>query len=182
MPLAFVAYAAFKVVHELTFNRPHVPTMATTAAGQKKITALLQTDAAAHAGKTYNVIDLGSGRGELSRRIALNVSQTLVTGLEIARIPFLHATLIQRCCGPANLTFKRADFWLFDCTTANAVLLYLTPRLAQEAGKKLEKELAPGCLVISYTFPLQGQWRPIEKIEFRAPFKEVIYVYRKSLA
>ena len=70
VPLSFIAYAAFRVVYDLTFNRKNVPTLATSFAGRLKSTEILKSDAKSHQGKIYRIIDLGSGRGELTRRIA----------------------------------------------------------------------------------------------------------------
>jgi hypothetical protein len=178
--LVFVAYAAFRVVFELTFNRANVPTLATSYKARKKIAEFLQADAALRTAIPYSVIDLGSGRGELTRRIARKIPRAHVLGIETARIPFWQAKLLQRLVGPANVGYKSFDFWLYDCTTASAVTLFLNQRLAQKVGEKLGKELAPGSIVISYTFPLLGAWTPIETVSLRTPFRETIYIYRKA--
>lgn len=180
IPLGFIGYGMFRVVYELTFNRKNVPTLATSFAGRVKITEILKQEAATHTGKPYRIIDLGSGRGELTSRIARAIPNAQVLGIEMARIPFWQSVFVQRLLGPKNVSYKCLDFWPFDCSEIDAVVFYLSGNAAQRAGDKLYKELKPGSLVISHTFPILGAWTPVEVLNFRSPFKETIYVYRKT--
>ena len=179
IPLLFVAYGLFRVIFELTWNRNNVPTLATSHAGRAKMTELLKIAAAPRAG--YSIIDLGSGRGELTRHIAKAIPTARVIGIEMARIPFLQSRFVQRWLGPSNLSYECLDFWPYDCSQIDAVVFYLSGTFARKVGEKLHRELKPGSLVISHTFALEGAWgEPAEILHFRTPFKEVIYVYRKS--
>jgi hypothetical protein len=180
LPLLFIGYAAFRVVFELTYNRANVPTLATGFVGRRKIAAVLQREAARREKNPYNVIDLGSGRGELARKIAKTIPSAQVLGIEMARIPFMQSVFIQRWLGPKNLSYQCCDFWPFDCSTIDAVVFYLTPTIAQRVGEKLHQELKQGSIVISHTFPLLGKWAPVEVLQFRSPFKETVYIYRKG--
>ena len=180
VPLVCIVYAAFRVVFELTLNRANVPTLATSLTARPRITKLLQEEAARRLGQPYTVVDLGSGRGGLARHIAKAIPHARVIGIELACIPFWQAALIQCWFGPKNLSYQRRDFWPFDCSEVDAVVLYLMPTVTVRAGEKLHRELKPGSLVISHMFPLLGECTPIEVLQFRTPFMETIYVYRKK--
>jgi hypothetical protein len=179
LPLLFIGYAAFSIVFELTVNRANVPTLGTSIVGRRKIAIILQREISLCAKKNYTILDLGSGRGELTRQIAKRNPNAVVIGIERTRIPYWRSTFMQRLWGLKNLSYQHCDFWPFDCSGIDAVVFYLTPRIAERAGKKLQKELKPGSVVISYMFPLLGAWTPVEVLTYRAPFKETIYVYRK---
>ncbi|MDR3424433.1 MAG: class I SAM-dependent methyltransferase [Alphaproteobacteria bacterium] len=180
LPLIFIFYAAFRIVFELTINRANVPTLATGFAGRGKIADILKREASLRMDRGYTVIDLGSGRGELTRHIAKTIPTARVIGIELARIPYLQSSWMQRWLGPKNLSYQRCDFWPYDCSEIDAVVFYLSRPFAERAGEKLYRELKPGGTVISHTFPLLAPWEPVEVVQFRTPFKEVIYVYRKA--
>lgn len=175
--LICLGYIAYRIIYELTLNRLIIPTMATCFVGRQKTAKILQDNAALSLNKTYNIVDLGSGRGELARCIAKKIPTATVTGVEMARFPFIESCLIQRLLGPKNLSYERCDFWDFDCSTTNAVVLYLGPITAQKIGEKLHRELPEESIVISHTYPLLGNWTPTEILSYHAPFKETIFVY-----
>ncbi|MFA4993700.1 MAG: class I SAM-dependent methyltransferase [Bdellovibrionales bacterium] len=179
-PLLCIGYAAFRVIFELTYNRANVPTLATGFVGRRKIAAVLQREVSMRGKSPFTIIDLGSGRGELTRYIANSIPVAQVTGIEIARIPCMQAAFVQRWLGPKNLSYQCCDFWPFDCSKIDAVVFYLTPTYAQRVGEKLHREMKSGSIVISHTFPLLGAWIPDKVLTFRSPFKEVVYVYRKE--
>lgn len=177
---ALLGYVVFRVVFELTVNRTIVPTLAMGFISRRKIGAVLRREYAKKNEKdAFSIIDLGSGRGELARNLAKKIPSATVKGVELARIPYFQAALAQRILGPKNLSYERGDFWRFDCSKADAIILYLAPLTVQRMGEKLRRELRPGSLVVSHTFPLLGTWTPIEVLNFRSPFKETVYVYRR---
>ena len=177
--LVAFGYIALRLVFELTINRSSVPTLATCFIARQKIARILEHEASQSDKDSYSIVDLGSGRGELARCIAKRISKAKVTGIEMARFPYMQASLIQRLFGPKNLAFERRDFWQLDCSSIDAVVLYLGPLTAQQMGRKLRQELKGGSMVISHTYPLLGEWTPVDVLTFHAPFKETIYVYRQ---
>src|SRR5262249_52897807 len=124
-------------------------------------------------------IDLGSGGGELSRHLARHVPDAEVTGLEMSRWPYERARLFGKFFGPKNVRYLRQDFFTYDCGQAGAVYFYLDVGLAPRVGEKLRRELKPGALVISHSFPLKGEWGEPGRVDFHAPFKETLLVYRR---
>jgi len=180
IPLTLILFASLRVIFELTINRKNVPTMATSLAGQHHVLEILKRETAQFQGKCCSIIDLGSGRGQLARKTAKALPYATVLGLETGRIPYAQAMLFLRLFGPKNLSFRRCDFFQFDCSNADAVYFYLSPRVNQKVGKKLFDELKPGSLVLSHMFPLPPEWTPEETLIYHAPFKETIFVYRKK--
>ncbi|MBI3418899.1 MAG: methyltransferase domain-containing protein [Proteobacteria bacterium] len=177
--LCVVGYVAGRIIYELAFNRTQVPTLLSGFFERRKIIELLKKDAEARGGASYTMIDLGSGRGELTRQIARALPQARVIGLEIVPFAYLQSRFFQRLFGLKNLEYQKRDFLSYDCSAADAVMLYLNARLAQEVGEKLCRELKPGALVISNSFPLKGAWQPAEIIAVHSPFKVELFVYRR---
>ena len=174
-------YAVFRFIFETTINKSqHSVTMATCFVARQKTAIILAKDAAQHKGDVYQIVDLGSGRGELARYLAKKIPKVKITGIEQARFPFLQASFLQRLFGLKNVSFKQGDFWDFKYSDIDAVTLYLGPITVQQVGEKLYKELKTGSIVISQSYPLQKEWTPDEILTFRSPFKETIYVYRKE--
>ena len=183
-PLLLVAYAAFRIIFELTWNRHNVPTIATGFWGRRKMAQIIRNSisssrisAQAGTNQPFQIVDLGSGRGELSRYLARALPDCLVTGIELAKIPHAQATFIQRWLGPKNVRFLCQNFDDYTCGTADAVVMYLSGNLTQQVGKKLKREMKKGGLIISHTFPLGGDWQPAQILDFRTPFKERLYIY-----
>ena len=172
-------YIFFRFIFELTVNRLNVPTITTCFVARQKMAKILEHEAAQCHKETYNVVDLGSGRGELARCIAKKIPKASVIGIEMAAAPYMLSTLIQRLFGPKNVIFKRLDFWHFDCSDIDAVVLYLGPITTQQMGEKLHQELKRGSTVISNTYPLLGKWKALDTQNFHAPFKETFYVYKR---
>ncbi|MDD4616787.1 MAG: class I SAM-dependent methyltransferase [Alphaproteobacteria bacterium] len=179
IPLVFLSYLFLRVFYELVPNRNKVPLLTTPFIGRRKIVNILKKDAMGAAKSFYKVVDLGSGRGELARNIAKAIPSAKVVGIEISRITSGQASLVQRIFGPHNLSYVRQDFFPYDCADVDAAVFYLNPSMARKAGEKLFRELKPGSLVISHTFPLEGSWPAPKVIDYRSPFKEKMYIYKK---
>ncbi len=171
-------YVVFRLVFEATFNRANIPTLATCRAARRKVADILAREAAKSGKEAYQILDVGSGRGEMARQIAKKIPKAKVKGVEWSRIALTQAALVQRLFGPENLAYERCDFWTFDCSSMDAVFLYLGPKTTPRMGEKLRRELKSGSFVVAYAFPLLGAWVPQEVVTFRSPFKETIYVYR----
>ena|ERR1700722_11906455 len=154
-----------------------VPTVTSFPSARRKIADILQKEFSARDNVT--IIDLGSGNGQLSRRIARALPHAHVIGIELSMIPWLRSVLWQRMLGPANLTYKRIDFWPYDCSGADAVVTYLTENIIERVSQKLHRELKPGATVIANDVALHDGWVPVEIIE--TGFLGLkIYVYRQA--
>jgi SAM-dependent methyltransferase len=176
--LAFFAYVIMRLGYELVFRRMQVPTYATGFVERRKIVELIRADAAGC--ESYHVIDLGSGRGELTRSIARALPQAQVTGVEMSPLPYAISVLLARLFRLKNTHYRRGDLFAVDCSSMDAVVMYLSDELTQKAGIKLRHELKPGALIIANDFPLQTDWLPEDILRFHTPFEAVVYFYRQK--
>lgn len=178
--LSYFFCVSLWVGYEYAFNKTGVPTIATLPRIRRRMVAYLQRDTAAKAGHPYTVVDLGSGNGQLTRAIACAIPTAQIVGIEISWLPWLRSTLAQKLFGPANLTYQRRDFWDYDCSNADAVVMYLVGKKMEQAGAKLRRELKPGAMILSNRYALRGDWRPQEEIDIRTPLRSSLFMYRQT--
>jgi precorrin-6B methylase 2 len=173
----------FLLLHQaytLIFNGG-VPNIRTAPAIRKAIIELLRQDCAARGGVPYTVIDLGSGNGLFTRQIARNMPQARVIGIERSKQSVWWSNLLRRWAKLDNLEYETADFFSYDLSRADAVVMYLEIYLMENLGKKLHKELKPGTLVISNRFRLGDGWAPRETLKTRTLYfhQGETHVYRQ---
>lgn len=178
--LFVLCYGFLRIVYELTINRRHVPTLATSFMGRRLIAKYLKKAAETSQSKPYRVLDLGSGCGELSLAIARSIPSAQITGIEFARIPFFKSKILHCLFRTSNTTFLCCDLFSHDCSTYDAIVFYMSGSMAKKIGEKLVNEMKSGGDIISHTFPLLGEWTPFEIVTYRSPFKETLYIYRKK--
>lgn len=164
-----------------------VPTFPTMPAMQEKIIALLKDDMAARpAIRPYTIIDLGSGSGQMTQRIARAIPEAKVIGIEISPFPWLRSAITQRLVGPRNVNYQRRDFWPYDSSKADALITYTWEGIANRVGTKLRQELKPSSLILANTFQLGGDWQAFATHTVDAPFfvslsgKTPLYLYRQD--
>jgi hypothetical protein len=157
-----------------------IPVFPTMPPMRRKIIELLKKDAEARGLRPYTIIDLGSGSGQLTWRIARAMPEAHVIGLELAFIPWLRSVVRQRLFGPKNLEYKRVNFWTYDVGAADALTAYLLGTIMDQVSEKLRKELKPGALVLTNKFYLNDKWKPLETFYIRIPMKARLSVYRQS--
>ncbi|MDD5586022.1 MAG: class I SAM-dependent methyltransferase [Alphaproteobacteria bacterium] len=178
--LLLVLFLLIAASYEYYAWKTGVDTFPSMPAVRRKAIELLQKDSESRQIHSYTVLDLGSGSGQVSRHVAKAMPHAHVIGIELSFVPWLRSVLRQRLFGPANLEYKRLDFWPYDCSGADAVITYLPGKIMERAGKKLRKELKPGTLVVANTFPLRAGWEPFETFTLHAPFKTEVFVYRQQ--
>lgn len=179
LALVVLTYFMGRIFYEFTFNRGRVPTMATGFVERMVIARRIAADAAARGKPDMCVIDLGSGKGQLTRHIARRLPRARVIGLESLWLPYQQAEAVRRFLGVNNVEYVKADFFTYDCSGADAVTMYLSISLAPQVGAKLWRELKPGSLVISKEFRLGAEWPAPEVVMVHAPFKGTLYIYRR---
>lgn len=166
-----------------------IPTFPTMPAMQEKIIALLKADMAARPTvRPYTIIDLGSGSGQMTQRIARALPEARIIGIEISPFPWLRSVVAQRLLGPKNVSYYCKDFWPYDSSAANAILVYLffMPHIIDRMSTKLRQELKPETLVVANTFPLSGDWHASETHSIDCPFfvslsgKAQLHIYRQE--
>lgn len=157
------------------------PNITTAPAIRKKIIEILKQDAE-NSGKTpYNIVDMGSGNGAFVRQIAQAIPQAEVTGIDVDPIAHFRACLSKKLGRIGNVHFKRMNFYDYDLSNTNAVVLFQLGSEMPDLRKKFAKELPAGAILTVNRFPLQGEWEPVEKIDVStlAPNQKELYIYRK---
>lgn len=165
----------------LIFNKG-IPNIRTAPAIRKKIIALLKEDFTARECKNYTIIDLGSGNGKFARQIARALPDARVIGIEISPLAYHPACWLKKLFRLHNLEFKRSDFFAYDLSEADAVVMYLNIYFMEKIGQKLHAEVKPGTLITSNHFKLGAGWEPVDspRIQTLYPHQRTLHVYRKK--
>jgi SAM-dependent methyltransferase len=157
--------------------RTGVPTVASFRPARRKI-----VDFAKQCTGTIpspSIIDLGSGYGQLAAMLAREMPQANLVGIEISPAPWLFSWLRQKLTGPSNASFRRTDFFAYDISRADVVIVFLTENIIDRVTEKLRNELKPGAYVIANETPLHSDWQPAEIVELDF-MKIKIYLYRQD--
>ncbi|MFH0927962.1 MAG: hypothetical protein V1821_00640 [bacterium] len=101
--------------------------------------------------------ELGSGDGRVTDAFAKAGARA--TGVELAW-PLYIVSLLRSKLSGSGAKFLCRDLFGMDLSHAQAVFFFAMPESIEKRLKpKLERELQPGTLVISYVFPVAG-WEP----------------------
>ena len=76
-----------------------------------------------------------------------------------------------------NGRLQRRDFFSMDLADAGLVVCYLYPGAMEKLKVKFERELKPGCWVITHTFAVPG-WKAEAVYPVDDLYRTQIYVYR----
>jgi SAM-dependent methyltransferase len=159
-----------------TIFKTGVPTIASSRAMQRAMIGILQKELS---DRPATIVDLGSGSGHLSWRLARLFTQAQVIGIELSPLPFFCGLMRKILLGPRNLHYRRQDLRTYDCTAAHAVIVYLRGAAVMEGvGNKLRAELKPGALILCNETALRGDWQPV-KIHAVGLLQCKLYLYRR---
>lgn len=100
-----------------------------------------------------NLIDIGSGLGGMALHLARARADALVTGIELAPLPWLLSRLRARLTG-STARFVRGDYETLDFSAYDLVFAYLSPAAMPGLWAKARREMRPGSLLISYEFEI----------------------------
>jgi SAM-dependent methyltransferase len=107
--------------------------------------------------KGTKFFELGSGDGRMT--LAAAAAGADATGLEIA-IPLFVIAWFRAALSGSPARFRYANLFHADLASADIVFFFGMPKIiADRLRIKLEKELKPGAIVVSYAFPVEG-WEP----------------------
>ena len=159
-----------------------VPNISTAPAIQREVAQILKDYVAKTGKKQINVIDLGSGDGAWTRHVAKQLPEANVVGLEFAWPSFLWSRFLARVLGFKNLSYQRADFFAYDMSQVDAVMMYQSVFLIERISQKLKSDLKPGAIVLSNRYALKAGWEPTEHRVIRSAYlhQKDLYIYYKS--
>lgn len=97
-------------------------------------------------------IDLGSGIGSVLRPLAKARPEVQFTGIENAPATWLIGYL--RTVGLANCSWRWGDIWRVNLAPFDVVYAFLSPAPMGELWAKVRREMVPGSLFVSNSFPV----------------------------
>lgn len=158
----------------LLFNKS-IPNITTAPAIRKQIIKKILKLAL----KNPVIYDLGCGNGKFTREMAKKIPNSRIIGVEIDKIAYFKANLVQKFKKLPNISYIKDDFYNIDLSNADIVFFFLVGRDMSFIREKLEKDLKPGATIITNKFQLGGQWQPLEKCNVKtlAPAQKTFYIY-----
>lgn len=162
------AFVLLLAVYWTSF-RTQVPLYLSSRATATAVAALLPPD------RPLRVLDIGSGTGSLLRTLARCRPDCRFDGIEAAPAPWLASRLLAR--GYGNITIGRGDFFAAPWSQYDVVYAFLSPVPMSEVWAKAQRDLAPGGLLVSNSFPVPGR-KPEQVIDVADRRATTLYVYR----
>ncbi len=120
------------------------------------------------------ILDLGAGTASVVRHLGQNLRNAEITGTENALIPWLIGYLRTR--GFANIHWLMRDFWQIPLAEYDAVYAFLSPAPMPHLWEKIQREMRPGSLFVSNSFPVPDQ-EPSFLIEVDDARKTLLFCY-----
>jgi hypothetical protein len=118
--------------------------------------------------------DLGAGIGS----VAVPLAQRRVMAVdawECAPLPWLATAW--RCRKLPNATVRRASLWSCNLACYEVAFAFLSPAVMAELGEKVRREMRPGSLFISSSFPIPD-WEPESIVGIEDRRKTKLFCYR----
>ncbi|TPQ29438.1 hypothetical protein [Methylomonas koyamae] len=125
--------------------------------------------------RAHAFIDLGAGVASVAAPLAATMPELRVTAQERAPLPYLAARW--RCRKLVNATVAGGSFWDCDLGRFDLVFAFLSPAVMRRLGRKLEREMRPGSLFVSSSFPLPD-WPVSAEIHLADRRATRLYCYR----
>ena len=125
--------------------------------------------------QAQHFIDLGAGIGSVTFALAAHRPEMHVEAWERAPIPWLLANWRSR--HQPNCKVIRKSFWDCDLSLYDIAFAFLSPAPMPQLGEKVLREMRPGSLLISSTFPVPG-WEPESTLILKDAMKTTLYCYR----
>ena len=98
------------------------------------------------------IIDLGAGIGSVACPLAKALPETEITGFENALIPWLIGRM--RTARMKNCRWLLSNLWHASLSEYDVVYAFLSPEPMPALWEKIRKEMRPGSLFISNSFPV----------------------------
>jgi hypothetical protein len=121
-------------------------------------------------------VDLGAGLGSMLRPLASVRREARFVGVENAPLTWLAGKLL--AMRHRNCEWRWGDLWRADLSEFDVVYAFLSPVPMAALWAKVEKEMKPGSLFISNSFPVP-EVEPSEIIEVDDERQTQLYCYRR---
>lgn len=119
--------------------------------------------------------DLGAGVGSVLVRLARARPDAHCVGVENAPAPWFAGRL--RTLGLKNCDWRWESLWCVDCSAFDVVYVFLSPVPMTAVWEKMRREMPPGGLLVSNSFPVP-QVLPEQVIEVKDARCTLLYCYR----
>lgn len=166
-PLAVVGIVALLLYAPTFWTRvPYYPTSTPTYAA---LLDLLPTD------RPFQLLDIGCGFAPLLRYLAGHRPHGTFTGVEISPLAFLGAWL--KSLPHHRVTIRWRSFWRIDLSRYDVVYAFLAPGPMPTVWDKVVREMRPGTVFISNTFPAPAEPDEVRAINDARGAR--LYIYRR---
>lgn len=145
-----------------------VPLFLSSAAVAEAVAVIVERE------KAGAFADLGAGIGSVAVPLAERRSMR-VDAWERAPLPWLIS--VWRCRKLPNAAVKRASLWNCDLTGYDVVFAFLSPAVMVELGDKVRREMRPGSLFVSSSFPVPA-WQPESVVQIEDRRRTKLFCYR----
>lgn len=105
--------------------------------------------------KGEKFLELGSGDGRVTR-MAVQKYGVKGLGIEIHPMLILYSKLLSKIQKLENIEFKRVNFFDLDYKKADAIFLFLLPKVLGKLKDKILRECKSKTLIISHGFKIEG--------------------------
>ncbi len=124
-----------------------------------------------------DILELGAGWGTLAFPLAALYPGNRILAYELSPVPWLFMKVRHALYRHGNLDIFRRDFRKASLDGVGLVVAYLHSEGLAKIKDKMERELAPGTLVISNVFDIPG-WTHEAKHRLDDSFCPQVYLYR----
>ena len=119
--------------------------------------------------------ELGSGIGTIVVPMAKRHPMIAIDAYEHAPLPWLIS--LWHCRKQTNVNSLRVSFWNGNLANYDVVFAFLSPAVMPKLGEKISREMRPGSLFVSSSFPIPD-WQPASVINIDDRRKTLLFCYR----
>jgi len=166
--LFFILFVLFLLVYWSTF-RTQVPYYPSGRGAWDAVADALPAD------RPLAIVDVGSGLGGLVLDLARRRPDAQVDGIELAPLPWFVGRLRGTLSG-SRARFLRGDYESLNFGHYDVVFAYLSPAAMGGLWRKVESEMRPGSMLLSYEFDIPGRM-PDRRI-VTTNSKKILYLWQ----
>lgn len=124
--------------------------------------------------KNMKFYELGSGDARVARRVAGSYGINAVA-VDINPLLTLYARFLAKIQKIKTIEFVSENIFETDISQADAIYLFLMPKLLKNLETKFKRELKPGAIVVSHGFKIDWLKKNLYKTLPHVPFPTYYY-------